>query len=55
MEDLYVMAVVFAATPIAVVFAVFISRCRNRRYKQERLFAAFERAKSMRSREHSQI
>ena len=55
MEDTYVMAVLFAAVPIVMVCAVFISRFRNRRYEQERLFAAFERAKNMRTREHSQI
>ena len=54
MEDLHVMAVVFAAAPIVLVCAVFISRYRNRR-EQERLFAAFERAKAMKTREHSQI
>ncbi len=53
MEDLYVMTIAFAVAPIVVVFAVFISRYRNGRYEQERLFAAFERAKIMRTRERS--
>ena len=55
MEDLFVMAIAFAVAPIVVVFAVFISRYRKGRYEQERLFAAFERAKTMKASEHSQI
>ena len=55
MADLYVMAIAFAVAPIVVVFAVFISRYRKGRYEQERLFAAFERSKTLRAREPSQI